>query len=388
MQRHATPLRIDPEGLSAVLRSARGQSELILADWSIQPIHGGLGEGEGVYRLTGRTQEGESGAPWSLILKVLAPPAQGNSPSDWNYWRREADAYQSGALANLPGSLRAPRCYGVSELPNGRVWVWLEDIVEAPGAAWSLADYQEVAHHLGRFNGAYLAGRSLPSGPWVSKHWLRSRVYSNAPFIPLLEQNADHPYVRQMFPPDVLAGMLRIWAERDLLLDALDRLPQTFCHLDCHRSNILFAAEPGGNREPAAPVVIDWAFAGQGSVGADISPLVISSFGFFHVDPDQAAELEPQALTAYEEGLRAAGWEGDRRRIRLGYAATSALWHGVGGLHLGLPLLLEERFHPMLEQATGQTLDAICKRWSKAHRDFILRLADEARSLIHQAAAI
>lgn len=383
MPLQAALLTIDPESLSAALRNATGNTGLVLADWSVQPIHGGLGEGEGVYRVTGRAANGVSETPWSLILKVLAPPVHGGGPADWNYWRREVDAYQSGALANLPGSLRAPRCHGVSEKPHGQVWVWLEDIVGAPGLTWSLSDYRQVAHHIGRFNGAYLVGRPLPSGSWVSKHWLRSRVSSNAAFVPLLEQNAGHPWVRRMYPPDVLAGVLRLWAERDLYLDALDQLPQTLCHMDCYRSNILFAAEPPGNREP---VVIDWAFVGQGAVGADISPLVMSSFGFFHVDPDQAAELEQQALTAYEEGLRAAGWEGDGRQIRLGYAATSALWHAIGGLHTSLPTLLDEQIHPMVERVFGQPMEAVCERWVNVSRNFTLRLADEARALIRNAA--
>ena len=74
------------------------------------------------------------------------------------YWRREALAYQSGMLADLPDFVRAPGCYGVSEQADG-AWIWLENIVEAAGPTWTLEHFQQAARHLGRF-GRGLPGRS------------------------------------------------------------------------------------------------------------------------------------------------------------------------------------------------------------------------------------
>jgi hypothetical protein len=370
---------IDSASLTATIRHATERSGLVLGDWSVQPIHGGLGEGQGIYRLSGHARDAGGTVRWSLILKVLAPSSDADSPSDWNYWQREAEAYRSGALANLPGPLRAPRCFAVTEQPNGHVWVWLEDIVEVPGPPWSLTDYRQIARRLGQFNGSYLVGRPLPSDTWVSHRWIRSRVESNAAFVPMLQERADHPWVRWGFPPDVVARLLRIWADREMYFQALEQLPQTLCHMDFHRRNVLICSTPTGGSEP---VVIDWAFVGQGAIGADTAPLVLTTFGFFDVDVMDAAGLEEQVLTGYLEGLGEAGWHGDPRHVRLGYAATGALWHGIGGLHLALPILLDERFHPVIEQAVGQPYAVVCDRWVEVHRRFTLRLADEARTLM------
>ncbi len=159
-----------------------------------------FGEGEGVYRLAGQAQYSGGVVAWSLILKVLAQPTHGGSPTDWNYWRREADAYHSGALADLPGSVRAPHCYAVNEQPNGQVWVWMEYAREPSSLTWSLAEYRQIAYQLGEFNGAYLDGRPLQSGSWVSSQWLHGRVYSNEPLPPGPATEFRPPMGAPIFP--------------------------------------------------------------------------------------------------------------------------------------------------------------------------------------------
>ncbi|WII38179.1 hypothetical protein [Paenibacillus thiaminolyticus] len=51
--------------------------------------------------------------PWSFVVKLVIPSAAAE-PGHYSYWKREALAYQSGLLEELPG-IRAPRCYGVEE---------------------------------------------------------------------------------------------------------------------------------------------------------------------------------------------------------------------------------------------------------------------------------
>ena len=90
---------------------------------------------------------------WSLILKVLYPPADRGQPTDFDYWRREAHAFESGLLNGLSGGLMAPRCFGVVDQPDEACWIWMEDVRDCFGASWPLEHYGVAARHLGQFNG-------------------------------------------------------------------------------------------------------------------------------------------------------------------------------------------------------------------------------------------
>jgi hypothetical protein len=100
---------------------------------------------------------------------VLGPQADGKTRSDWNFWRREADAYRSGVLAELPGDLAAPRCLAVTDQPDGSVRMWLEEVRDDLGERWPLPRYGIAARHLGHFNGAFLDDRLRPVGPWMAR---------------------------------------------------------------------------------------------------------------------------------------------------------------------------------------------------------------------------
>ena len=94
---------------------------------------------------------------WSLILKIIIGSRGGESGSLSGYWKREALAYQSGLLRNLPGDLSAPTCYGVTEVParaDGveEAWIWLEEITQVDKLPWTFDRLQQVARTLGHFN--------------------------------------------------------------------------------------------------------------------------------------------------------------------------------------------------------------------------------------------
>ena len=103
---------------------------LSILDWEYQQLHAGAGVGSTVYRFSGQASDQGQTVPWSLILKTIQPNDLDCEPSAWNYCKREADAYQSGWLGDLPGGLAAPACYGVVEHLDGGVWVWLEEVVD------------------------------------------------------------------------------------------------------------------------------------------------------------------------------------------------------------------------------------------------------------------
>lgn len=137
----------------------------------------------GVYRLSGVARSDGASHPWSVVLKIVRNPAglevapgyvlppDDFPPTHFSYWKREALAYQSGVLDDLPRGIAAPRCFAVVEATPQVFWLWLEDLATA-AAPWTLARYRETAHQLGHWNGAYLAGRPLPAQPWLHYDWL------------------------------------------------------------------------------------------------------------------------------------------------------------------------------------------------------------------------
>ncbi len=116
----------------------------------------------GICRVQGTARDGASDRVFSLILKMIHLPAADatsffNGSDDlthWNYWKREALAYQSGILdsasSEVGDGLAAPRCRGVVERSPTEVWLWLEDIDGVLASECPLQRYRRAACHLGR----------------------------------------------------------------------------------------------------------------------------------------------------------------------------------------------------------------------------------------------
>jgi hypothetical protein len=336
-------------------------SEAVTVDeWSCRRVHGGASiDGSGVYRVAGRGSDGGAPVSWSLILKVMGTAGDGLVDLP----QREKLIYQDGLLEELPGGVRTPRCLGISERPDGGDWIWLEELVDAIGPRWPLEHYGLVARQLGRFNGAYLAGRARPAMPWLSSGWLRGWTERAAPGIDALPGALEDPLVRRVYPAALAEGFLRLWAERERLFAVLDRLPQTFCHNDAFRRNLFAQRDADGQYTTA---LIDWSYAGTGALGTDLAPLVAANLAFFEVAPEDAAELDRIAFAGYLDGLRDAGWDGDPRLVRFGYVAASSMRYGVGVVGLMLTVLLDERTASWVEQAFGRPLPECVAGWSAA----------------------
>jgi hypothetical protein len=368
---------IDQATLMPLVQSALDSKTVELLAWDCKQLHGGAGLGTAIYRFSGGARHQGQELPWSLILKTLCPAEDNTKVSAWNYYKREADAYQSGWLDNLPGGLAAPRCFGVVEHLDGICWIWLEDVGEEIGSHWPLEHFGVVARHAGQFNGAYLVERTLPSWPWLSSGWLRGYIALSAPVIPIIRNSLNHPLVHRSWPGDASARFFRLWEERDLFLDALDRLPQTLSHLDLFRRNLFARKTPDGDNQT---VVIDWAFAGRGPIGAELVPLVLASVAYNEVDLAQAQALEDIVFEGYLEGLRDAGWRGNPRQVRLGYTASSLRFR-LGELNRAMDMILDESQHPFAEQVYGRSMEEIQDHWVQVG-SLCDSLADEAQELI------
>jgi hypothetical protein len=288
------------------------------------------------------------------------------------YWEREALAYQSGLLENMPGGLSAPRCLAITRRPGNELWLWLEQVSDRYGKSWPLDQFARAARCLGRFNGAYLAGRPRPAYQWLcGPATLRGMLNHFAGLEQVVRdrQAWQHPLVQRAIPASAADRLLQLWADRGPLLDALERLPQTLCHKDAWRNN-MFA--PAGASDTDALVVIDWAYVGHGEIGLDAGDL-------FGAEACEPRELDRVVFEGYLEGLREAGWDGDRDTARFGYAAYAALKYGW--LVFWLRDAGEPRSHGLWERHSGRSMAEFVENQGRL-LSYLLDLADEARELL------
>jgi hypothetical protein len=365
--------------LEPMVRDLLGESRAVVsAGWFCQPLNG-AGEGLGTYRVTGSARVGDASHPWALVCKVRAA-TDGADPEAWDYPAREELAYGSELLAAHPGGLTTPRCLAVEEQPDGTTRLWLEAVTDVHPGPWPRERYASVARDLGRFNGAYLHGTPLPDHPWLSRKWLREFVTPCGLIARELADRAgpDGPLLLQrLYPPPAVREITRLWTERELFLTALDRLPQTLCHQDAHRRNLLLRAGPAGEEL----VAIDWAYAGHGAVGEDLEQLVMGSLFFGEVEGSTPEEHDAVCFAGYMAGMREAGWAGDKRLVRLGYTAAMSLRHTVGLLRYMAPDFADPANYPAWEGFFGRPIDTLVEDWAELW-SFQFARADEARALL------
>jgi hypothetical protein len=360
-----------PDMLASVVRTALNSSEGLLVDWQAQPISGGAstltGAIAGVYRVTGEFRTETALLPWSLILKVIGKGAHGSAPASPGYWRREPLVYQSVLRDNLPPGLAMPRCFAVTETET-MCWMWLEDLGEMRATPWSVEQYAQVAYRLGQFNGLFLVQQPLPQWPWLCRQWLHAWVAGAAPETARLPTVREHPLIQRWFPPQDFARILELWERREMLLQVLDGLPHTLCHLDANRRNLISRPQHTGLE---VTTLIDWANCGIAALGEELAWLVWASYFLFEVDPADINELEVTTFRHYVAGLRTVGWQGDERDVRTGYAIGSAFRNATA---LGIDAVLDPQQHVAIEQIFGQPLDLCLARWADVNHRVLNQL--------------
>jgi hypothetical protein len=376
-------VELDHATVERVAARAAGEPFMELVDWSTEPIRGGMAEaigiGEGVLRVSGVGLAEGRATSWSVIRKQLKSAPGHDDPADWDFWKREALAYSSDLLVGLGDGLIAPACYGVDEIDDERIAIWLEDVRPVGPSTWPLARYGLAARHLGRFNGSYLTGRPMPAWPWLSPGRIRSWLALGERGANALPRLAEHPIGLAWLTGRSVDRIQRQWLGRERLLAGLDRLPRCLCHHDAFRRNLIAGqASDGGERT----VAIDWAGVGRGAVGEDLGALVAISLQFLDVDAVDAAELDGIAFAGYIAGLDDVGASLDDRLVRFGYAAAASLLLGVGGACGWLDWLVEDAGHVEQAQAAiGHPIDEILAQWREL-QSFLLDLGDEAGDLL------
>lgn len=368
---HYMPM-IDPVMLLPLVRQATGVETIEVTDWQYHELQGGT-QG-GVYRVSGPARNTMASLPWSLILKIPTTTPNLGDPFGGT---REPVVYRSGFLRQLPGMLRAPRCFGVVEQADGGHWIWLEDVRDDSPPHWSLPQYGRTAFLLWQFNGAFLVGQPLPSWPWVATK-LIVQDFMDA-FLPPRDQflaAVDYGCAHYDLSPHAATHLAQIYAERQWYLYALDQLPQTLCHGDADSRNFLMRRLADGQEEVVA---IDWAWVGRGAVGQDVGRLVNNAVIRGQIAPADLEVLEEIVFTNYLHGLQDAGWQGDSRLVRYGYAASMVLAESLVVLGTTFGALMEPRYHALLMQVFVGSIDDILARMQPLLA-YHVRLAQEVRA--------
>src|SRR5579883_476713 len=281
--------------LTGFVRQSLNSETLEIDEWHVQPLHNATGIATGgVYRVAGVGREQDGGREWSLILKVVRLTQTGRIAGEDMahalYWKREALAYQSDLLADLPEGLSAPRCFRVVEREGEMLWLWLEDVRDSYGWRWPLELYVQAARLLGHFNGAYLTTRPMPEYPWLTGDGSLRAVLEAYVGLRAVVRDPhlwQHPLLRSAFPVPLADRLVRLWDDRGRLLDVFERLPQTLCHLDAWRGN-LFA--PRGTDGGEQMVLLDWAYVGRGTVGTGAGDLAGASYGMLGIEECRSEE--------------------------------------------------------------------------------------------------
>lgn len=239
--------------------------------------------------------------------------AEDHEPHRWTYWAREPLAYQHGLTWTFASAgVEAPRCIRAS-VDEQEALLLLEWADGQPGESWSLDSFQLAAETLGRAQAPYLVDRVLPSFPWLSVNFLREYSSEKPVDWDLLDDDEawQHPVARRCFAPGLREGATFLHAHREKLYRISEALPRTLCHLDFWPKNLI-------RRPDNRITLLDWSFAGLGSIGEDIGNLVPDSSLDHFVAAKDLPELEQVVFDGYLRGLHSAGWRDDPRLIRLG----------------------------------------------------------------------
>ncbi|MGW2290204.1 aminoglycoside phosphotransferase [Streptomyces phaeochromogenes] len=337
--------------------------------------------------LTHNPRNGVTGGVWrvtaggrSAVLKVLTRAkdttetwAASEDPRHWNFWRREAHVYEEGvARVWQPWGISAPDLLASVERPDGDVALWLEDVRDGePAMAWPVARHARHAERLGAAHGRALADGVVLDRPWLSRRFLRDYTSGQTVGRELLDDDAawQQPLVRHHFPDGLRERMVRLHHEREWFLRTMESLPRVFSHLDQWPANLV--------SHHGESVLLDWAFAGDGALGEDIGNYIPDTVLDLFLPAARLPELATAVYEAYVRGLRAGGWPGDERLVRLGVCASAVKYDWLTALMLSRAS--DER---QLDYGGGRTVEA-----ERRYRErgvvlaFLADWADEARRL-------
>lgn len=371
--------RPEPERLRQIVAAALGTDSgaiRAVTDMTVEKVDYAIGTPmtHALLRCRGNAdleRDGESHSsgvqvPWSAFVKVL------QSPWAWEHidripeqfradfadnvpWRLELDAHRPEVTAVLPDGLRQPNLYGVVEIDELHVAIWMED-VDVSTDRWDLATFAHAAELLGRLAARRPIGTPAVIEPspraavpgFTLRYYVNGRVRMGA--LPDLAGDSlwAHPSVHAAVETTgenhLRDDLLEAATDLDGWLDVLDTLPQTYCHGDASPQNLLVPSD-----EPDTFMVIDWSFNSPLAVGFDLGQLLIGLAHAGEVEVDELPAIVAAILPAYIRGMAAEGFPATPTEIRTGFILSLI----VRGMFTALPVETLEA--PTTEPFPGQT---------------------------------
>ena len=341
----ATLLDTTEDDVTAVLdelvRTALGRrpdpATTVVEAW---PVSIGSPATAGVHRAHGLDADG---APWSLFCKSLhhvrhwpglaqLPPLAAADFADTFPWRAELELWDPRIQAALPLGLRSPVLHRLVELPDDRLAIWQEDVLQREHV-WDDASFARAARLLGRWNARsthpdVLAVNDRPPG-----YALRMYAETAVPGRGLVMLGDDEIWGHPWLAPhrDLADRLLELGSHIPEMLARLDSFTQAVPHGDASPQNLLVPAEG----DPAELVAIDVSFRSPHALGFDLGQLMV---GLIHADVLPASRLPRIAATivpAYVAGLAEEGVVEDERTIRDAFATSALLRSGFDGFLYG-----------------------------------------------------
>ena len=325
--------RIDKRLLTPIVEKSLGHSDFGVTQWEIDILKSRMASDKGmVCQIEGMGNgPGQSEKEWSVILKIGRGINRGEESRRENF--RETEFYRTGVAEGVPGGFRVPVCWDVTEMPDDMPWIWLEDVKGEHGDTWSMERKGLAAFHLGQFQGAYLADRSLPSDPVFDREdeLFTDTINCVENMVPgILENLAANPLTRHTYGAQLGERLKEMSQKSRGLLNLLERVPLTFCHRDLGPDNILSHKLPDGNEET---VGLDWDFCGIGQVGLETQSFISTFAVYQNRTVNEVKELTGLVVENYICGLKDAGWKGDPGIIEFACYALLAM---QGSFHLAI----------------------------------------------------
>jgi hypothetical protein len=344
---------IKPARLCEIVSLMLGIHSIKLREWHCEPIHGGVELTNAIFRCHGLADSGDKVLHWSLIAKMTSKDTHNDHPDGYRYWRREALAYQSGFLQNMPKYLSAPKLYAVDEDQDKTILIWMEDLTDDFQRIWTLEVYEKMAFQLGLFNGSYLTKRDLPDEDWMTHDWLRKYVENAAPAITYITKNPEHPLVKSLYGKE-WPILLAFWQIRYDLFRSLDKMPLVFCHQDSIRANLFI--------QTGQPTAIDWGYAGIAPLGTDLVPLIAYLEGLNDIPQEKVYEMNRVCFSAYLQGIKISNPQISARSLRRSVIFIQLLRYILGGSVGELfPYLQDEKTQETVAKAFDKTVEEVSK---------------------------
>lgn len=257
-----------PESVVTEIAEKASDRELVErpVSWTAKPVTiQSIGTGTlGMWSVRGKFSDKSSSIPWNARIKALDPNTQ-DGLTNFNHPSRELSALRSGRLGNIDSGLVPVPVYGITDRPDGTVWIWMKDLSDTEQPPWSAKSYLAAARHIGMFNWVWPES-AMPDGDWINTDGSTDRrlaaepVYSSS--FGSVSGMKDHKNVVRAGSRIGVERMLSLLDDVNALIEATTSLPRSVAHNDMHARNLF-------PRDEEVTYAIDWASVGLTSIAVE-----------------------------------------------------------------------------------------------------------------------